>query len=68
MNILSRTITGGAMILIGLVLIILSFFTMFVPLIYGIPVFVIGLIIFFNRGEDDIEQIKKEGKRRSKKK
>jgi hypothetical protein len=27
-------------------------------LIYGIPVFIIGFFIFFNKKEDDIEQIK----------
>ena len=43
---------------VGLVLIVISFFTMFIPLIYGLPIFVIGIIIFLNTSEDKIEKIK----------
>ncbi len=66
MNLISRTITGGFMIAVGLTLIAISFFTMFVPLIYGLPIFVIGIIIFLNNKEDKIEKIKnkKEGNKR----
>ena len=59
MNTTSRTITGGVMIVLGLALTILGFF-FFVPFIYGIPMLIIGLFIFFNKKEDDIEQIKKD--------
>ncbi len=58
MNLISRTMTGGAMIFIGLILIGVSFFTMFITLIYGIPILIIGFIIFFNKKEDNIEKIK----------
>ena len=66
MNLISRTITGGFMIAVGLTLIVISFFTMFVPLIYGLPIFVIGIIIFLNNKEDKIEKIKnkKEGNKK----
>ena len=58
MNLISRTITGGFMMVVGLVLIVISFFTMFILLIYGLPIFVIGIIIFLNTSEDKIEKIK----------
>lgn len=46
------------MIVLGLVLIGISFKEAWI-LIYGIPVFVIGVIILFNSKEDKIEEIKK---------
>ena len=58
MNTLSRTITGGAMVLGGLVLIVLSFFVSFFLLIYSIPILIIGFFILFNKREDAIEEIK----------
>lgn len=58
MNFTSRTITGGIMILIGFVLVILGFFTMFITWFYGIPVLVIGVFILFNKNEDEIEERK----------
>ncbi len=66
MNILSRTITGIVMIIVGLFLIGLCFFiedeAFWVPLIYGIPILIIGFFILFNTREDHIEQIKKKRK------
>jgi len=62
MNLVSRTITGGAMIIIGFILIGISFFKVFWVLIYGIPILIIGLFIFFNKREDKIEQIKHKNK------
>ena len=59
MNTLSRTITGGLMIIAGLVLIGISFFTSFAVLIYGLPVLIIGVVIFLNKAEDKIEGMKK---------
>jgi len=47
----------------GLILIILSIFSSFVLLIYGVPLFIIGIIVFFNKREDKIEQIKKRRKK-----
>ena len=61
MNTLSRTITGIIMAIGGLVLIILSLFKLIFLLIYGIPLFVIGLFILFNKDEDKIEEIKLKG-------
>jgi len=58
MNTLSRTITGGVMVLGGLVLIVLSFFASFFLLIYSIPILIIGFFILFNKREDAIEEIK----------
>ncbi len=61
MNFVSRTITGGAMIIFGVFLIGLAFFiedAFWVTLIYGIPILIIGLFIWFNKKEDEIEGIK----------
>lgn len=60
MNILSRTITGIIMIVLGVVLIGISPFLAFVPLIYGVPLLIIGIFIFLNKKEDQIEKIKKK--------
>ena len=61
----SQLITGIILIIIGWVLVITSFFTkpFFVPLIYGIPILIIGLFILFNKKEDRIEKIKKSKRR-----
>ncbi len=61
MNLVSRTLSGGIMALIGVVLVAVSPFVGFVSLIYGIPLFIIGLFILFNTKEDKIEQIKFRG-------
>jgi len=59
MNFVSRTITGIIMIVGGLVLTIFSFIKSFFFLFYSIPILIIGVFIFLNKKEDDIEQIKK---------
>ena len=58
MNTISRTITGILATLLGLFLIVLAVFKDLWILIYGIPILVIGVFIFFNKKEDDIEKIK----------
>ena len=59
------------MILVGIVLGLVHLYTAFegsfVFLIYGIPIFIIGIIIFFNKREDRIEQIKQTGGKNGKK-
>ncbi len=62
MNTTSRTITGITMIVLGLVLTILGIF-IYVTLIYGIPMLIVGAFILFNKKEDKIEKIKKRGKK-----
>ena len=48
------------MVFLGCFLIFLGTFKKIYPtLIYGVPIFVIGVIIFFNSSEDKIEEIKK---------
>jgi len=70
MNILSRTITGGIIIVLGLILIIISFFASPTFLIYSTILLIIGAFILFNKNEDKIEQINyskiKHKKRRKK--
>jgi len=57
MNILSRTITGLILILVGIGFIVGSFFVLSL-LIYGILFIVLGLFIFLNKKEDKIEERK----------
>jgi len=58
MNLISRTTSGASLIIIGLILIVISPFIQFVSLIYGIPLLILGIIIFFNKDEDQIEKRK----------
>ena len=60
MNTLIRTITGIIAIILGLV-IIMDGYTKPVILIYGIFFIIIGIVILFNKKEDDIEKIKTKG-------
>lgn len=58
-NRMSRMITGSILGILGL---IFAFFSITVDMwlfVYAIPTFVIGAVIFFNKNEDTIEQIKK---------
>ena len=60
---IARLISGIVIVVFGSILnlIGLIFFPeFFVALIYGIPIFVIGLIILLNKNEDKIEEIKKK--------
>jgi len=58
---LSQLIMGIIFTLGGLVLTIVSFFTEFFVLIYGLPLLVLGIFILLNKKEDVIEPIKKQG-------
>jgi len=63
MNTLSRIITGTLAIILGVYLMAISFSEPWI-LIYGIPIFIIGIFILLNKKEDEIEKIKiKRGKR-----
>ena len=54
---MSRTITGTIMILAGLTL--TGFGVFFIaPLIWGIPLLILGIFILLNKNEDKIEEIK----------
>jgi membrane-bound ClpP family serine protease len=59
---LGRLITGIVISIIGFILVLIPFFNLklFFIWIYGIPIFIIGLIILFNKKEDKIEQIRKK--------
>jgi membrane-bound ClpP family serine protease len=58
MNTISRTITGILTTLLGIYLIRIAILNTLWLLIYGIPFFIIGLFIFFNKKEDQVEKIK----------
>ena len=53
---ISRTITGIVLVILGIVL-----SWTIIGAIYGVPMIIIGLIIFFNQKEDEIEKIKSSG-------
>ena len=57
-NLVSRVIAGGFFIILGGIFAVLSFSDIEF-LIYSIPLLGIGMFLFFNDKEDDIEQIKK---------
>ena len=62
MNLMSRTITGLALLIFGLIMIAIGIFV-FVTLPYGIIALVLGIIILFNNKEDRIEPIKGQRKK-----
>tara|TARA_Y100000310_G_scaffold215762_1_gene216733 strand:+ start:968 stop:1165 length:198 start_codon:yes stop_codon:yes gene_type:complete len=57
MNNLSRNITGPLAILLGAYLMTISLSEPWI-LIYGLPIFIVGFFILFNKKEDVIEKIK----------
>ena len=60
MNTTSRTITGIASVILGVLLSIVALREELWLLLYGIPIIIIGIFIFFNSNEDKIEKIKEE--------
>jgi len=62
MNLLSRTLTGAIIIVLGLFLIAVPFIfgakSAMVSWFYGVPLLVIGFVILFNKKEDKIERRK----------
>lgn len=63
-SIVSRTIVGAFMILIGIILLLVPLFAhadpLFVTWIYGIPLLILGIFILLNNKEDKIEQIRRK--------
>lgn len=53
-----RLIIGLILLLAGIFFIILAIFTIWWMLFYGIPLFILGLWILLNKGEDKIEKRK----------
>jgi len=49
--------SGIAVLFLGVVLVIFALYTTLFLLIYGVPLFIIGLVILLNEKEDRIEQI-----------
>jgi len=49
--------SGIAVLFLGVVLVIVALYTTLFLLIYGVPLFIIGLVILLNEKEDRIEQI-----------
>jgi NhaP-type Na+/H+ and K+/H+ antiporter len=57
-NVVSRTLSGFGMLVLGIVLFVLSIYSSLLLLIYSIPLLILGIWILLNRGEDKIEKIK----------
>lgn len=60
MNKISRTITGIVFYMIGIALIVTSFFYNaidYVSIVFGIGILILGFFIFFNKNEDVIEKV-----------
>tara|TARA_Y100000310_G_C20634966_1_gene790663 strand:+ start:594 stop:788 length:195 start_codon:yes stop_codon:yes gene_type:complete len=59
-NVLSRNISGLIILTLGIYISIKSFSENYgTALFYGIPLIIIGIFIFFNKKEDNIEKIKR---------
>ncbi len=54
----SRIITGIIFLIGGIVLMVLSFTISLFILIYGIPIFLVGIFLLLNKNEDKIEKRK----------
>lgn len=54
---------GVIILIVGIILTFIGFFTMFITWFYGIPAIIIGILLLLNIGEEEnIEKIKKRGK------
>lgn len=53
-----QAITGGTMILVGILLLIFTIMETLLTLFYIIPLIIIGIAILLNKKEDYIEKIK----------
>ena len=55
---MKRAYSGAAVAILGVLFIITSLIWTYFLLIYGIPLFIIGVLILLNKSEDRIEKIK----------
>ena len=58
-----QAITGGIIIILGLILTFIAIVKFIFTLIYGLPLIIIGIVILLNNKEDAVEQIKKSRKK-----
>ncbi len=65
---MSRTITGIALIGIGIAVMVLGLFSSLIFFVYGVVILAVGVLIFFNKDEDKIEKRKDMKGGRKKKK
>ncbi len=63
----ARKIIGSLVAVAGIGFIVWTFFSVWWLLFYGIPLVIIGIVIFFNKGEDEIEERKDLNKSEGKK-
>ncbi len=54
-----QLITGGIIIIFGLIIVFLAILKTIFTLIYAVPIIIIGIVILLNKKEDIIEKIKK---------
>lgn len=55
-----RIVTGVVVIIVGLVLVYFGFQEAKFLAIYGIGISIVGIVIIFNKHEDEIEEIKND--------
>jgi len=55
---ISRLIVGWIFLIAGIIFIILSTFTAWWMIFYGIPLFILGIALLLNKNEDKIEKRK----------
>jgi len=63
----SRLIIGLLFLLAGIFFSVLAIFTVWLMIVYGIPLIIIGIVILFNKNEDKIERRKDLKERKYKK-
>ena len=63
----ARKVIGAIFGVAGFALLILAIFSTFIFAIYGVGLLIIGVTIFFNKGEDRIEERKDLNKSKGKK-
>ena len=58
---MDRKISGIALLIVGIILVVLGFFLTFVFYIYGGICLLVGIFSLLNKSEDKIEQINHKG-------
>ena len=58
-----QAITGGIIVVLGLILTFIAIVKFIFTLIYGLPLIIIGIVILLNNKEDVVEKIKKSRKK-----
>jgi len=58
MNKVIRIVTGIGLCMFGVAMTLAAIFSVWWLILYGIPSIIVGIVLFFNKGEDRIEERK----------